>query len=387
MIDIDAVRADTPGCLTRIHFNNAGSSMSPIPVVDAVKAHIDLEAEMGGYEAAAHQAEADAGFYRAAGQMLGCRPDEVAFTVSASDAWWRAFMSIPLEPGDRIITGHSEYVANALGLLQATERGIEVVLVPNDEAGQIDLDALAGELAHGAAVVALTHVPTSSGLVNPAAEVGALAKAAGAWYLLDACQSAGQLPLDVDEINCDFLSVTGRKFLRGPRGSGFLYARSDRLGELRPAPFLDGRSADWTSPWEYRMQPGAQRFELFEVSYAAKFGLGVAIDYALARGLENIAERVGLLAGRLRTGLSAINGITVRDPGREKCGIVTFTVDGQSAEAVKSQLRTKGVNVSFSGANAAQFDLGLRGVPAVVRASVHYFNTEAEVDRVLELLS
>ncbi len=387
MIDIDAVRADTPACSELIHFNNAGSSLPPRPVVEAVKAHIDLEAAMGGYEAAAHAADREYDFYRAAATMLGCDPSEIAFTVSASDAWWRAFCAVPLKAGERILTGRSEYVANALGLLQAKARGVEVVLIPDDEDGQIDLDALAAELSQGAAMVALTHVPTSSGLVNPASEVGALAKQAGAWFLLDACQSAGQLPLDVNELQCDFLSLTGRKFLRGPRGTGLLFVRSEGLERLDPTPFLDGRSADWTSPWEYRLHTSAQRFELFEVSYAAKHGLGVAIDYALELGLDAIAARVGALADRLRAGLDGIEGVTVRDLGRRRCGIVTFTVDDRTAADIAAHLRAHDVNVTFGTTSAAQFDLGLRGLPEVVRASVHYFNTNEEVDRVLDLLA
>ncbi|MFT7601841.1 MAG: cysteine desulfurase/selenocysteine lyase [Acidimicrobiales bacterium] len=387
MIDLERVRADTPATDELIHFNNAGSSLPPRPVVDAVKAYIDLEAASGGYEAAAQTAAADAQLYASAAQLLNCATSEVAFTVSASDAWWRAFNSIPLEAGDRIVTGRAEYIANAFGLIQAQKRGVHIDLIDDDEHGQIDLDMLADRVNQDdVKLVALTHVPTSSGLINPAAEVGALAKEAGAWFLLDACQSAGQLPLDVEAFQCDFLSLTGRKFLRGPRGTGLLYARSSRFDELQSGPFIDGRSADWTSPYEYKLQPTAQRFELFEVNYAAKRGFGVALDYALEIGLDNIADRVGPLAEALRQGLAAIDGVSIHDPGVNKCGIVTFTVEDWAPSDVQARLWTEQVNISLGGAASAQFDLGHRGIPAVARASVHYFNTEAEVQRVVELV-
>lgn len=386
MIDVDAVRADTPATKSLIHLNSAGSSLPPTPVVDAVHRYVDAEAGLGGYEAAEANAEAELQFYDSAARLLNCNRSEVAFTVSASDAWWRAFLSVPLEPGDRVLIGRAEYIANAYGLIQAKARGIDVELIDDDDNGQISLDALADALGQPTKLVCLTHVPTSSGLINPAAEVGALARGAGAWFLLDACQSAGQMPLDVEALGCDFLSLTGRKFLRGPRGTGLLFARGSRFGEMRPAPFIDGRSAQWTSPWEYQLDPSAKRFELFEVNYAAKFGFGAAIDYALNLGLDHIGERVSELAATFRDGLDAIEGITTRDQGVEKCGIVTFTVDGHAAEAVQARLRANGINVSMSRATMAQFDLGHRRIPEVVRASPHYFNTEAELAKALSLL-
>ena len=387
MIDVDAVRADTPAVSDLIHLNNAGSSLPPRPVVEAVHRHIDLEASLGGYEAAEVETAAENGFYDSAAQLLNCGRDEVAFTVSASDAWWRAFLSVPLEPGDRILTGRAEYIANAYGLIQAKSRGIEVELIDNDPTGQIDLEALAGALEEPTKLVCLTHVPTSSGLVNPAAEVGSLARAAGAWFLLDGCQSAGQMPLDVEALGCDFLSLTGRKFMRGPRGTGLLYARRRRFEEMQQTPFIDGRSAQWTAPWEFQLEPSAKRFELFEVSYGAKFGLGVAIDYALELGLENIEARVVGLAETFRRALDDIEGVATHDLGANKCGIVTFTVDGHTAGAVQVHLRANRVNVSVSRAPTAQFDLGHRQIPEVVRASVHYFNTEDELHRTIALVA
>lgn len=386
MIDIDAVRADTPGVADIVHFNNAGSSLPPEPVVTASIDYLRLEARMGGYEAEDASAAAFTHFYDAAASMLGCRPDEVAFVSSASDGWWRAFMSLPLEAGDRIVVGRSEFASNALALLQARNRGIELVVVDNDANGVIDLDALASALSVPTKLVCLTQISMSNGAIQPAEDVGELAARSGAFYLLDACQAAGQMPLDVGELRCDFLVFTGRKFVRGPRGSGVLYARSGVMERLSDPVFVDLRSADWTSADTYSIQPDARRFEFGENAFAAKVGLGVAIEYAMTIGLEPIGARVTTLAETFRDGLGAIPGVTVHDQGVRRSGIVTFTVDGMPAGEVGRRLRERSINTSTPGARNARFDLGARGIDAVVRAGVHYFNTDEEIVQVLDVV-
>src|SRR5262249_14703361 len=232
-------------------------------------------------------------------------------------------------------------------------------------------------------LIAITHVPTQGGLVNPAAEVGALARAAGVTFLLDACQSVGQMPIDVERIGCDLLSATGRKFLRAPRGTGFLYARRSILDRIEP-PFLDLRAARWTAPEHYEIRADARRFESWETNYAAKIGLGVAAGYALSWGLDAIEMRVRSLAEALRERLGALDGVRVHDQGLRRCGIVTFTVEGVPAQDVQRRLAASGVNTSVSHASSALWDLPRRGLAELVRASVHYYNTEDELDRLVE---
>jgi selenocysteine lyase/cysteine desulfurase len=234
-------------------------------------------------------------------------------------------------------------------------------------------------------LVAVTHVPTQGGLVNPAAEIGAATREAGVLYLLDACQSIGQMPIDVEEIGCDLLSATGRKFLRGPRGTGFLYV-DRRLGNRIEPPFLDLHAATWTTVDTYEVRSDARRFETWETNYATKIGLGVAVDYALSWGLEAIEARVLDLAQHLRALLASTPGVHVHDQGERKCGIVTFTVDGTSAQEVQRRLRQQGVNVSVSLVDYARLDLPARGLPDVVRASVHYYNTEEGLIRAVDAL-
>jgi selenocysteine lyase/cysteine desulfurase len=384
-VDIDRLRDETPGCAKVAHFNNAGAALPPRPVIDAVAGHLEREALIGGYEASDREEAASEHFYDAVAGLIGADRDEIAYVENATRAWDMAFYSIPFERGARILTTTSEYPSNAIPYMQMAERkGVRVEVVPDDEHGQISLEALEAELAKGdVRLVSINHVPTHNGLVNPAAEVGRLCREAGVLYLLDACQSVGQLRLDVTEIGCDMLSATGRKFLRGPRGTGFLYVRRPILRTLEP-PFLDLHSATWSGPGAYDMRDDARRFENWERYVAGQIGLGVAADYASALGLDAIERRVTTLAARLRDALAERPGITVLDRGEKRSGLVTFTVDGHEASDLKPALREQGINVSVTDGSVQHYDPHV--VPAAIRASVHYYNTDEEMDRLLAAL-
>ncbi|MFI5531950.1 aminotransferase class V-fold PLP-dependent enzyme [Kitasatospora sp. NPDC051853] len=385
-MDIESLRRDTPGCAHKAHLNNAGAALMSRRTLDAVTSHLELEATIGGYEAAAAAHDRIEHTYDALVGLIGADRDEIAFTENATRAWDMAFYGLRFAPGDRILTARAEYASNAIAFLQTARRhGVSVETVPDDEHGQLDVEALRAMTDERVRLIAVTHVPTQSGLVNPAAEIGKVAREFGVTYLLDACQSVGQLPVDVAEIGCDLLTATGRKFLRGPRGTGFLYA-SRRLTERLEPPFLDLHAATWTGPDAYEVRPDARRFETWETFYAGKIGLGVAVDTALALGPDAIERRVTTLAARLREGLAALPGVHVHDRGLRLSGIVSFTVDGHDSPAVADLLRSRDVNVSVSHATSAQWDLGARGLPTVVRASVHYYNTEEELSRLLDAL-
>jgi cysteine desulfurase / selenocysteine lyase len=380
-IDVRRARQETPGCENVVHFNNAGAALMPQPVLHATIGHLQLEALVGGYEAAAQAHEAVERVYDAAAALLGCQRDEIAVVENATRAWDMAFYAIPLGPGDRILTAVAEYASNYIAFLQvARKTGAVVEVIPNDESGQLSVEALRRAIDDRVKLVAITHVPTNGGLVNPAAAVGKVAREAGVLYLLDACQSVGQMPIDVGAIGCDMLSATGRKYLRGPRGTGFLYVRREILASLEP-PFLDLHAAQWVAPDRFEVRPDARRFENWETYYAGKIGLGVAIDYALQWGLEAIRAGVVRLADDLRRQLSTIPGVTVRDQGVERCGIVSFTVADRGAEEVQRRLAKARINVSVSRIPSTRLDMAARGLPDLVRASVHYYNTEQEIER------
>ncbi len=378
--EVARFRNETPGCAQVVHFNHSGSSLMPQSVVDAVIDHTNLEAEIGGYEAEDAVNARFQGVYESVARLLNASAAEIALVENATRAWDMAFYAIPFAPGDRILTSISEYASNVIAFLQIGKRGVTVEVVPNDEHGQISLDALAAMLDSTVKLVSMTHMPTNGGLLQPAAAVGKLARDNGSFFLLDACQTAGQLPLDVEELGCDFLSATSRKFLRGPRGVGFLYVREEVIDQLEP-PMLDLHAAEWTSADGYRLRPDAKRFENWEKNYANHLGMGVALDYALEIGLDRIWAQVERNAVLLRERLSAVPGVTVRDLGEVKGGIVTFEIVGHDPDAVSKKLReTWKINTSGSGISSTRFDMESRGIERMVRSSTHYFTTDDEID-------
>jgi cysteine desulfurase / selenocysteine lyase len=382
--DIARLRADTAGCEHSIFFNNAGASLQPRPVVARVIEHLRLEEQVGGYEAADRVAQELEGLYGSVSRLLHCARQEIALLENASRAWEMAFYGLHFAPGDRIVTAANEYASNYIALLQVAQRtGAEIHVVESDQAGEVDLEALGRLLDDRVKLIALTHVPTNGGLVQPAARVGELARQADIPYLLDATQSVGQMHLDVDALGCDMLSATGRKYLRGPRGTGFLYVRTGMLERLEP-PSLDMHAATWVSRDEFEVRRDAKKFETWESSAAVRLGFGVAVEYALALGLENIERRVRALAAQLRERLEQINGVTVRDQGRIRCGIVTFTCEGHPANEVMQYLQSNGIAVRITERSATRIDMEKRGLEEMVRASVHYYNTESEIERLCE---
>lgn len=383
MLDLAKLRADTPATATLAHFNNAGSSLMPASVRQAVVDHLDLECRIGGYEAAAATEDLQKGFYASAATLIGAAPEEIAFVDNATRAWDMAFYSLPFSPGDRILTAQAEYAANVVAFLQVAKRfGAVVEVIPNDASGAVDVAALEKMMDGRVKLIAITHVPTNGGLVNPAAEIGAVATRHGVPYLLDACQSVGQMPVDVSAIGCTMLSATGRKYLRGPRGTGFLYVRKDWANRLEP-PTIDLHSATWTARDQYTLQPDARRFEIWERSIADMLGLKAAIDYALEIGVVPAYARIQGLAQSMRHRLSELPDVTVTDLGANPCGIVTFMKAGHEPDAIKAGLQAKAVNVSVTRISSTRYDMEARGLSAMVRASAHCFNDQNDVDRLI----
>lgn len=378
-LDIARLRAETPGCAHVVHLNNAGSSLPPAVVVDTVVTYLEEEARVGGYELADRRQEDLAGVYRSVAGVIGASEDEVALVDSATRAWDMAFYSLQFAAGDRILTTTTEYAANFIAYLHVAGRtGAVIEVIPDTPTGDLDVDALATMIDERVKLISINHVPTNTGLVNPAAAVGRIAHDAGITYLLDACQSVGQMPIDVDEIGCDLLSATSRKFVRGPRGVGFLYVRDTMIEGLDPVS-LDLHAAMWVKPDRYTVRRDAKRFETWESSPALRLGLGAACDYAIAVGLDLIWERIVWLADGLRNMLAAVPGVAVHDKGTHKGGIVTFSIAGHSARQVQEELAQRQINVSTTSVYSARIDMEQRGLDEVVRSSVHYFNTEDEI--------
>lgn len=388
-MDLTRLRAETPGCSHRVHLNNAGASLMPEPVLDAVRGHLELEARIGGYEAAAEAAPGIEEAYGAVADLLGTSSGNVAFTEHATASFVQALSSIPLGRGDVILTTRNDYVSNQIQYLSLAERfGVEVVRAPDAPEGGVDLQAME-ELIHRRRprVVAVTQIPTNSGLVQDVATIGSFCRARDVLYLVDACQSVGQMTVHPDALGCDFLSATARKFLRGPRGAGFLWV-SDRALDAGLSPlFPDLRGADWVDGDLFQPAPDARRFETWEFAWGLVLGTGRAARYALDVGLDAVQERARGLADRLRERLAGLPGITVLDRGPELCAIVTVAVAGHAPADLVGRLRERGINTSSQTRTDAVIDYDDKRVDGALRISPHYFNTEADLDALLGSLA
>ncbi len=386
MFDLDKIRSETPSTQQILHFNNAGSSLTPKPVQDYLSDYLDSDAALGGYETAEQRKDDLDNFYVAAAKSVNGKPSEIAFIENATRAWDMVFYAFDWKAGDLVLTSECDYNSNMVAYLHAKKRyGMDFIVIPNDESGQLDVDALENTITPAVKLISVSHIPTNSGLVNPVKKIGAIATKFNIPFLLDACQSVGQMPIDVKEIGCTMLSTTGRKYIRGPRGTGFLWVSESWIHKLNP-PFLDNFAAPWVSPEHYEILPTAKRFENWERYFGGQAALGKALDYMMDIGMEEIWERVQFLATRLRVKLAMLEGVTLWDPGQQKCGLVTFTKNGVDPNMAKLILRQKHIHVSSSETQLTRTEQRSLGITETIRASVHYYNTEDEIDRFVDAI-
>jgi len=384
-LDVERERALTRGADLSRHFNTAGSALPSVGVITTVVDHLRLEEARGGYEAAAHVRDRIEDVYTTAAELIGAQASEIALFDSASTGLRVLIDALRPVAGDRIVASTSTYVSHALHLMTlARERDVELVIAPVDARRRVDAEALDVLLSDGRpTILSIAHIPTSSGLVEPVVEIGEVARRYGATYILDATQSTGHLKADVGEIGCDVLVTTGRKFLRGPRGTGFAYVNAglgERLLPLAP----DVRGAQWTAAADWELAPSARRFESWESAIAARLGFGTAIQEALDRGIDETEAWLCATGDALRTALAAVPGVELADPDGAVSAIVTFTVDGVSSHDVVQTLAERDVRVVSVPATHGQWDLGARGITSVVRASPHVYNDEADLSALLE---
>jgi len=385
--EIQRLRAETKGAENSIHFNNAGSSLPPNVVVKTVVNYLQEEAVYGGYETEYQYREQLDNTYTLIARLINAGREEIALVENASMGWGIAFNGLDFREGDVVITSEMEYVTNLIGFLNARRLyGIEIKVIPNDERGNFSLEHLEAAITPHTKLIAITHIASATGGIMPVEEIGVIARKHGILYLVDACQSIGQMPVDVQKINCDMLSVTGRKYLRAPRGTGFLYVRKEAQDKLQTL-FMDGRSIDTINETTFRLRNDAVRFELYEKSRALTLGLAKAVEYAMETGIERIWQRIQLLATLLRTRLSHINGVTVHDIGDCQSGIVTFSVKGMDSQLVKNELATRHIHVSVGLAKSTLFFMNKHQLTDVVRASIHYYNTEDEIKTLCAVLA
>jgi selenocysteine lyase/cysteine desulfurase len=384
--EIISFRQDTEGCSNVMHLNNAGAGLMPDPVTKSIVDHIKLEAAIGGYEASALKAESISGFYTQAAKLLNCKLANIAFTASATDSYTRALSSIPFNKGDVILTSNDDFISNQIQFLSCQKRfGVKIERVKNAPEGGIDLNDLDHKLKTlKPRLLSVTHIPTNSGLVQPVKQIGEIASNYDTLYLLDACQSVGQMKLDLEELKCDFLSVTSRKFLRGPRGSGFLYVSDKVLAQGLEPLFIDMRGAQWVEKDIYKQTADATRFEDWEFAYALVLGNRYAIEYCLKVGEDRIWQRIKTLSAYMRQKLALIDKVRVLDRGPELGGLVTFNVAGSDPVYLTGELLKRKINVVPSYRSFAVIDFDEKNVIWAIRASPHYYNTIDEIDQFIE---
>jgi len=353
-MNIQKIRKDTPGLDKVIHFNNAGCSLPVQSQLDAIYDYLREESMTGGYlMQSKHQQEINL-FYQRAAQLINAQTDEIAITGNASEAFNHILYALPFEKGDVIITSEIEYSNNFINYIHLkNSRGIEIQMIRNLPNGDFDIMSLEKAISDKVKLIAVTHVPTSSGVVAAVAAIGAIAKKHDILYLVDACQSIGQLPFDVEEIGCDFASATARKYLRGPRGLGFLYVKKSAIHHLVPQS-LDNVTAHWQLGEQVNIDRKVTMFEHWEKSYALVTGFSEALRYLLDLGVENTWERITELAQYTR----------------------------QQLDSLPEKINTS-VTLPFSSLT----DLHYRGLEnGAVRASIHYYNTKEEIDVLIKEL-
>lgn len=389
MENLKKLRQETPGCSSVNHLNNAGASLVPQSVFWAVSAHLEKEANFGAYESAEGAAAEVQAAYASLAKLVGAHPRNIAIVENATVAFFQALAAFDFQPGDVILTTRNDYISNQLAYLSlAKRRGVVIQRAADLAEGGVDPQSVREILRAGKVrLLAVTWVPTNSGLIQPVEALGAMAQEAGVPYLIDACQAVGQIPIDVARLRCDYLSATGRKFLRGPRGIGFLYV-SDRALHRGDFPLhVDMRGAEWKSADEFALVPDARRFENWEFAYALVLGLGEAARYALEVGVEKGGMRARQLASQLRAKLKNVPGCRVLDWGTKLAAIVTVDVAGYAPADLVALLRQKKINTNASLRAYAVIDMDQKQSTGALRISPHYYNTEEEIAAVVDALA
>ncbi len=388
LIDITKVRADTPGCTQKIFLNSAGSSLMTKGVVNVMQSYLEKEMILGGYQTVPFfQHEIDA-FYLHASALLHTSPANIAFNFNATDAYAKAVSSIPFRSGDFILTTEDDYVSNYILFFSLQKRfGLQIVRCNTLPSGDIDMfDLETKMLKYRPVLVSVTHIPSNSGKIQDVEQIGHLCEKYDIWYIVDACQSAGQMDIDVTKIKCDFLSATGRKFLRGPRGTGLLYVSDKALAAGLEPLLIDMRGATWDTENSYKPSGSATRFELWEANYSNILGLSEAIRYAMSIGLENIRAYNLELCQLLKEQLQTIPDIRITEEGSQTGSIVTFTSDTKTLDEYKNTLDMANISYSVGYRHFALIDFNKKNVDWVIRFSPHYFNTTDEILQVGEIL-
>lgn len=427
-----------PDALPIIHFNNAGSSPQPLSVLQTVTQHTLLESLLGGYLAAEQCQHQLSCVYSSIAKFIHAEDSlEIALVESATVAWTRIFYSMcdALMMGenksgetDVMLCSEAEYAANVVAMQKiCNERDATLIVIPGEN-GVVNIDIfsqmLRGEWWYyerngnnqdhrekkklnpeRIRLVCITHIPTNSGIINPVIEIGEIIDEFNKlhranqknplYYLVDACQSVGQLDIDVTRMKCHALTATGRKYLRGPRGTGFLYVQKNIADKMIPshvdhaaAPVIDVPTGEENINFGFK--EGALRFEFWEANIATQLGLGRAIDYAMNKDIKWIEKQCCMMGEELKRQLRLLNNdqrerVYIHNDDLSgkfcQCGIVTFHVQNYNANFIKQKMLDHRFTLSVVPPTSTPFDSAKSGLGnrELMRASLSYFNTKEEI--------
>ncbi len=363
-----------------LHFNHSGAGLPSPETVQVIVNHLRLEAERGPMEAGALASDASNMVYKTAAQLLGCSSQHVAFGTSHGQLYGNLIASIPLAPGDKVLVSRQEWIGNVLCLQRSANlNGASLSLMASDDTSAVDPVALGKSLSPDVRIVALTWIGAGSALINPAAAIGAAIRQAGssAFFIIDASQVIGQVPINVAELGCDALIACGRKFLRGPRGTALAYISPRLASEIVPRN-IDSLSSTLRDG-NVEVANSAQAFEFGEESVALKLGLGKAIEQALDLGVDHIRLALDQKAGALRQALAELPRVKLLDRGNNKGAAVTFAIDGLPCATAKQRLSEQGINIGMNGPGYTPYDMSMRGISELLRASVHLNTTDEDI--------
>ncbi len=385
-LELQQLRESTPGCRSGIvHFNHAGASLPSQATLDAIIDQLQREARDGPMEAGAHGALLVEKARRAAGQLLNAPAASIAFASSGSTAWSMAFQAlVPWRPGERILVGRHEWGGNLASMQLAVQAGARVEVIPCDASGAVCPLALEAMINANVKLIDLTWLPANGGLINPAEAIGAVARRHGIAYFIDAGQALGQMPVDVQALQCDVLKSAGRKHLRGPRGTALLYVRPGFLQHLNPAQ-RDVLSAPWSAEG-FNLRNDARRFETSEVSYALLAGLGNALQEINRLGVDRTWERVLQISARIREAMRQIPGVSLHDLGPHHSGLIAFNLAGWDAFELKRRLALKRINIGANDVAYTPLDMQARALKSIARVSVSPLNTQEDIEHLIAAL-
>lgn len=351
------------------YFNHGGCSFITTSTLDAVVKQLRHEQEMGNAVADLMSSADRSSVYKLAAQTVGANEEDVALTDSHTTGWAKSLQTISLNAGDVILTNRSEWGGNLSSLQKLAHlHGSSVVVMPTTAYGSVCLKSLAALMSKSVKLISVSWIGSNGGHVEPVAEIGELAQAHGVPYFLDASQVVGQMPVNVQHIGCDVLTAPGRKWLRGPKGTGFMYLRPEFLEKCQETAQADS-AADSSTPLT------AKYFEVSSASVPLQMGLLAALAQLEQVGVETIQKQILTRSQYLWERLQGIPGVNCICPVAPQHGLVSFNVVGHPATAVRQKLMGIGIEVAANLATFTPLDMHERQLDAVVRASPHACTT------------